>query len=154
MATDFEAEGLLEGLEGDEREARSRLLTELEEDGATLDEMREAIEEARLPLLPLERELAPPGPRFTFAQMAEEAELDKRFLADLVRALGLPMPEGDDPIFTQADVEAAKTVGQFRAAGIEDEALLEITRVLGHSLSQIVAALRSMFTQSFFNSDD
>ena len=55
------------------------------------------------------------------------------------------MPEAGEAIFTEADLEAAPTVGGFRAAGIDDEDLLEVTRVLGHSLSQIVAALRSMF---------
>jgi len=34
---DFEAEGLLEGLEGEEREARLALLRDLAEDGAGLD---------------------------------------------------------------------------------------------------------------------
>lgn len=154
MASDFEAAGLLKGLDGEAREARERLLEQLERDGASLDEIREACEENRLALLPLERQLAPPGPRYTFAEMAEKAELDESFLADLTRALGLPMPENDEAIFTKADVEAAATVGSFRSAGIDDEALLEVTRVLGHSLSQLVAALRSMFTQSFFKAND
>jgi adenylate cyclase len=154
MATDFEAEELLEGLEGDAREERRRLLEELDREGFSLDEMREACAEGRLALLPLERELAPPGERFTFKEMAERAELDEEFLANLTRALGLPMPDDDEPIFTEHDLQAARTVGGFRAAGIDDEALLEVTRVLGHSLSQIVAALRSMFTQSFFKPGD
>lgn len=154
MATDFDAEGLLDGLDGDAREARLRLLEQLEADGASLGEIREAAAEGRLALLPLERELAPPGERFTFAQMAERAELDATFLADLTRALGLPIPDDDEPIFTEQDLEAARTVSGFRSAGIPDDALLEITRVLGHSLSQIVAALRSMFSQSFFKPGD
>ncbi|HYZ28178.1 MAG TPA: adenylate cyclase regulatory domain-containing protein [Thermoleophilaceae bacterium] len=154
MATDFAAEGLLDGLDGDAREARLRLLEKLEEDGVPLDELRGAVAEARLALLPLERVLAPPGRRFTFEEMAQRAELDPAFLADLTRALGLPLPEGDEPIFTEHDLEAARTVGGFRAAGIGDAELLEVTRVLGHSLSQIVAALRSMFTQSFFDAGD
>jgi adenylate cyclase len=154
VATDFAAEGLLDGLDGDAREARLRLLEKLEEDGVPLDELRGAVAEARLALLPLERVLAPPGRRFTFEEMAQRAELDPAFLADLTRALGLPLPEGDEPIFTEHDLEAARTVGGFRAAGIGDAELLEVTRVLGHSLSQIVAALRSMFTQSFFDAGD
>jgi adenylate cyclase len=154
VATDFEAEGLLEGLDGDARDARRRLLEELEESGLPLDELREAIEEGRLALVPLERALAPPGERFTFSQMAERAELEPEFLGKLTRALGLPLPEDDEAIFTEQDLEAAKTVGGFRAAGIGDEELLEITRVLGYSLSQIVAALRSMFTESFIGPSD
>ena len=154
MATDFESEGLLDGLDGDARDARRRLLEQLEQDGVALDELRAAAEEGRLALVPLERALAPPGERFTFAQLAERAELDPEFLGDLTRALGLPIPDDDEAIFTEPDLKAATTVGGFRAAGIGDEELLEITRVLGHSLSQIVAALRSMFTQTFFKQDD
>ena len=154
VATDFEAEGFLDGLEGEARDSRLRLLEKLESDGLPLEELRAANAEGRLALVPLERELAPEGERFTFAEMAERADLDPAFLADLTRALGLPMPDGDEATFTQADLEAAKTVGGFRAAGIGDEELLEVTRVLGHSLSQIVAALRSMFTQSFFKAGD
>jgi adenylate cyclase len=154
VATDFEAEGLLDGLDGDARDARLRLLEQLDSDGVPLAEMREACEEGRLALLPLERALAPPGERFTFAEMAERAELDAEFLANLTRALGLPIPDDDEPIFTEHDLEAARTVAGFRAAGIGDDELLEVTRVLGHSLSQIVAALRSMFTQSFFKPGD
>jgi adenylate cyclase len=154
VASDFEAEGLLEGLDGEAREARRRLLEELEESGVPLEELRDAAEEGRLALVPLERELTPPGRRFTFAEMAERAELDPEFLAHLTRALGLPLPEDDEPIFTEQDLEAARTVSGFRAAGITDDELLEVTRVLGHSLSQIVAALRTMFTQSFFSPGD
>jgi adenylate cyclase len=154
VETDFEAEGLLDGLDGEARDARRRLLEELEGDGVGLDEIRSASDEGRLALLPLERELAPPGGRFTFAEMAERANLDREFLAHLTRALGLPIPDDSEAIFTEADLKAAQTVGGFRAAGIGDEELLEITRVLGHSLSQIVAALRSMFTQSFFQHND
>jgi adenylate cyclase len=154
VATDFEGEGLLDGLDGDARDARLRLLEQLESDGVPLEELREACAEGRLALLPLERALAPPGDRYTFAQLAEHAQLDADFLAHLTRALGLPIPKDDEPIFTEHDLEAARTVGGFRAAGIGDEELLEVTRVLGHSLSQIVATLRSMFTQSFFQAGD
>jgi adenylate cyclase len=154
VATDFAAEGLLDGLDGDARDARVRLLEHLEQDGVPLEELREAVAEGRLPLVPLERALTPPGERFTFGEMAARAELDPGFLGDLTRALGLPIPDGNEPIFTEPDLKAARTVGGFREAGIGDEELLEVTRVLGHSLSQIVAALRSMFTQSFFKPED
>jgi adenylate cyclase len=154
VATDFEAEGLLDGLDGPARDARRLLLEKLEADGVPLAELRAASDEGRLALLPLERELAPPGERFTFAELADRAELDPEFLAKLTRALGLPIPSDNDAFFTEPDLMAARTVGGFRAAGIGDEELLEVTRVLGYSLSQIVAALRSMFTQSFFADGD
>jgi len=155
VATDFDAEGLLDDLDGDARDARRKLLEELHADGVPLGELREACDEGRLALVPLERALAPPGKRLTFSEMAERADLEPDFLAHLTRALGLPLPDDDDDaIFTERDLEAAQSVRGFREAGIPDDALLEVTRVLGHSLSQIVAALRSMFTQSFFSPGD
>ena len=57
---DFEAEGLLDGLEGEERESRLALLERLADDGATLEELRDAVADGRLALLPLERMLAGP----------------------------------------------------------------------------------------------
>jgi adenylate cyclase len=154
VATDFAADGFLDGLDGEARDARLRLLEKLEDDGIPIEELRAATEEGRLALLPLERALAPPGDRFTFAEMADRAELDPEFLGNLTRALGLPIPDDNEAIFTQHDLDAARTVGGFRAAGIGDDELLEVTRVLGYSLSQIVAALRSMFQQSFFKESD
>ena len=54
---DFEAEGLLEGVEGSAREARLELLRELADEGVPLEELRVAVEEQRLALLPVERVL-------------------------------------------------------------------------------------------------
>jgi adenylate cyclase len=52
---DFESERLLEGLSGRQREARLALLQELADDGVPLEELRRAVEENRLVLLPVER---------------------------------------------------------------------------------------------------
>src|SRR5437763_490584 len=71
-AMDFAAAGLLEGLEGDEREARCRLLERLAEEGFTLDELRSAVQEDRLSLLLVERVL---GGSYTIAEVAERTGL-------------------------------------------------------------------------------
>jgi adenylate cyclase len=155
MATDFEAEGLLDGLDGEARDARRRLLEELADDGVPLDELRQAVAEGRLALLPVERALAPPGPRHTFAEVADRAGLEPEFLTALIRALGLPLPQDPaEAAFMDDDVEAARTVAGFRAAGIDDDAILETSRVLGHSISQVVAANRSLLTRTFFKEGD
>src|SRR2546423_349375 len=121
VATDFEAEGLLDGVEGEEREARRRLLEQLEADGVPLDELRHAATEGRLALVPVERALTPPGERYTFAQVADGSGLEPDFLTKVMRALGLPLPEPDDPAYLKSDVEAARIVARFREAGIPDE---------------------------------
>ena len=55
---DWEAEGLLDELPDDRaRTARRELLDELHADGVSLEELREAVSEQRLALLPVERML-------------------------------------------------------------------------------------------------
>jgi adenylate cyclase len=154
VATDFEAEGLLDGLDGEQRDARRLLLEELEAAGVPLAELRDAVADGRLALLPLERELTPPGPRYTFGQAAERSGLDEQFLAALMRALGLALPQNGEATLTDDDIEAARTVAGFRAVGIPDEPLLEATRVLGHSLSQFVSATRGILGEVFVSEGD
>ena len=49
---EFEAAGLLEGLDDGAREARLRLLQDLAADGVSIEEMKTALAEGRLALLP------------------------------------------------------------------------------------------------------
>src|SRR4051812_40249080 len=107
MATDFEAEGMLDGLEGDAREARRKLLEALESDGYSRDDLKQAVAEGRLALLPVEQALEPPGERYTFAQVAEKAGLETPFLESLIRALGLPVPpDPDEATLAESDLAA------------------------------------------------
>lgn len=55
---DFAQAGLLDGLEGEQRAAREVLLAQLANDGFSLDELKAAVAENRLALLPVERVLA------------------------------------------------------------------------------------------------
>ena len=71
METDFESEGLLEGIDGDAREARRELLEQLAGAGVGLEELRRATEEGRLPLLPLERLLGSHD-RHSFEEIAQQ----------------------------------------------------------------------------------
>lgn len=145
----FEAAGLLDGLEGEAREARLKLLARLIADGATRDELRDAAREQRLVLLPVERALAMPGPRFTLGEVAADTGLGDDFLAALVRALGLPLPAPDARELFAAHLQAARTIATFRAAGIDDHALLEVARVLGHSVAQLVTATGGLLAETF-----
>ena len=77
MAIDFEGEGLLKGTRGKAREARSELLEELAADGVPLEDLRRAVEEDRLALLPVERVLEGEGARYTAAEVAEEVGVDQ-----------------------------------------------------------------------------
>jgi adenylate cyclase len=153
VATDFEAEGLLDGVDGEAREARKRLLEKLEADGVPLEELRQAAAEGRLALVPVERALTE-GPRHTFAEVAEKSGLEPEFLTKVLRALGLPLPEPSERVYLDTDVEAARIVASFRAARIPDEEILEATRVLGRAMAQVVSANRTVIGRAFIQPGD
>jgi adenylate cyclase len=148
VAIDFEAEGLLKGTRGEARKARLKLLEELAEDGVSLDELKHAVEEDRLALLPVEQVLAGAGRRYTAAEVAETVGLEEGFLLRQRQALGLPAPDPDDPVFTDSDVEAARRAKAFREAGLPEDGLLEVSRVLGMAMSQVAAANRALIGEA------
>jgi adenylate cyclase len=151
---DFEAEGLLTGTRGRAREARRKLLEQLVADGAPLEELRRAVEEDRLALLPVERVLEGEGPKLTGAELAERAGADLDFLLSQRRALGLPTPAPDQRAFTEEDVEAAKRLQAIRDAGLPDEGTQEIARVLGVAMSQVAAATRGLIAETMVHPGD
>src|SRR5829696_1811843 len=55
---DWEAEGLLDGVDGPEREQRRELLERLAREGVELEELRAAVADDRLAALPVQRVLA------------------------------------------------------------------------------------------------
>ena len=88
-AMDIDADGLLDGLQGEEREARRKLLERLHEEGYGEDELLRAVRENRLALLPVERVL---GGTYTAAELDERAGLPAGTMARIRRQLGLPEP--------------------------------------------------------------
>jgi adenylate cyclase len=151
---DFEAEGLLKGLRGKAREGRRRLLEELAAEGVPLDELRRAVAEDRLALLPVERVLAGGGRRYTVEEVAERSGLERERLEAQWRALGLAVPDDDQPVFTEPDVEAAQRIAALREAGIPDEGMLEMARLLGMTMAQLAAANRRLIGETYMQPGD
>jgi adenylate cyclase len=154
VAIDFEAEELLKGTRGRAREARRELLEQLSEDGVSLDELRKAIEEDRLALLPVERVLEGDGPRYTAREVAEQAGLELDFLVRQQRNLGLPAPDPDEKAFGEEDVQAAQRLRALRDSGLPEEGMNEIARVLGVAMSQVAAANRSLIAEALVQPGD
>jgi adenylate cyclase len=150
---DFAAEGLLEGVDGEAREARRELLEHLIADGASLGELRRAVAEDRLALLPVERVLAGQGV-YTAAEVAERSGLDPAFQDRLFRALGLALADPDEPVYGDQDVDAARTVTRFLEAGFSEETVLEVCRVLGDSMARLSATLGGVVSQTLVKPGD
>ena len=151
---DFEAEGLLDGLEGKARDARLRLLAELADDGVSAEELRRAVAEDRLALLPVERLLGGGDGRYTADEIAEQAGLPRQFLDRQRRALGLAVQPDDATAYTDVDLEAARRAAALRAGGLPDEGILETARLLGMTMSQLAAANRTLVADTFLGPED
>jgi adenylate cyclase len=152
-AEDFEREGLLEGLEGGEREARLDLLRQLAEDGASLEELKEAVAQDRLVMLPIERVFMR-DLTVTLAEFSERTGLAPEFVARDHLALGLSRPVSDEPQFSEADVEAGTMLRQFMDAGVGEEDVLELARIVGRSSAAFVDALLEVVVRCFLRPGD
>ncbi len=148
---DFEKEGLLDGLKGEEREARRRLLEELLRRGAELAELKEAVAEDRLVLLPVERVV---GGTYTAHDIEEKTGVDADVLVRIRRMLGLPQAEADERLFGEEDIEAAKSIKVFLDSGFREDAVAQITRVLGEAMSRLAVTVTGVFADTFLKPGD
>ncbi len=148
---DFADAGLLDGLEGDERAARLELLTRLTADGVPIDELRAAIDEDRLALLPLDRVL---GARYSAAEIERDEAIPAELLIRFRRLLGLPAPDPDDRVFSEEDIASARATQMFIDSGLEMEAIVEITRVLGEGMARLAATTTAAFVEAFLQPGD
>ncbi len=148
---DFAAQGLLDGLEGDERRAREQLLARLVSEGVGLDELRSAVAEDRLALVSVERVL---GGTHTAAEVSERTGLPVEVILRVRGLLGLPVPAPDDPVFSDEDVAAARSQRLFLEAGFAEQEIAEITRVLGEAMSRVAATITGAFVETFLQPGD
>ena len=140
---DFAAEGLLDGLDGSQRAERIALLAQLVADGVPLSELRRSTDAGTIMYLPADRVIVS-SERYTAGEIAALSGVEEDFLIAARRAMGLPIPEPDEALYTEAELESARTTHIARAAGISDEELLDLMRVLGRSLSQVAETLRAL----------
>jgi adenylate cyclase len=139
---DFAAEGLLDGLEGEDRATRLELLEQLAADGISLDELRAATRDGRLLFVGAER-MVGGVPRYSTREVSERAGVPADFVMALRRANGLPVPDVDAVVCSEADVAGAILARQFLDAGVSEEQQLAVVRVLGRGLAQAAEVMRA-----------
>ena len=147
-APDFAAEGLLDDLDGEQRAGREALLRRLHDDGVPLGDLRRAVEEERLALLPVERALRGES-TYTGEEIAEQAGISLDILAATRRAAGLPVPDSDAPAYTEGDLEQARRLKAILDLGVPAEDVAETNRVLGRAMAQVAAAMRRVAASAF-----
>jgi adenylate cyclase len=142
---------LLEGLTGEDRAARERLLERLAGEGFTLAELKAAVAEDRLALLEVERLL---GGRYTAAELEEQTGLPAAQMLRIRRLLGLPEPGRDERVFGDEEIEAAKSISLFLQSGLGEDSIAEITRVLGEGMARLAATTAAGFVDAFLEPGD
>jgi adenylate cyclase len=146
---DWEAEGLLDGLEGEAREARRRLLDRVEAAGTDPEQVREAVRQGMLPFLLAEREVT--GPQtLSQREVAEQAGLELEVVRALRRSQGLPAPDPDVRIFGEGDLELARTMRGLLDAGVPLPRLLETGRLIGRGLAPVAELMRATALEQAF----
>jgi adenylate cyclase len=148
---DFAKAGLLEGLDGPERTARERLLEQLAGDGFSLAELKAAVAEDRLALLPLERVL---GGRYTASEIAERSGVRVEQVLRVRRALGFPAVDASDRVWIEEDVAAMRSLKLFLDSGMSEESLIEIARVHGESMSRLASTITGTFADTYLAPGD
>ena len=120
---DFDDEHWLDGLHGSEREQRRKLLRLLADDGFSEQELRVAVAENRLALLPVDRML---GGTHTAREIEARTGLPADVLVRMRRLVGLAEPGIDERVFSEVDIEAARSTKLFLDAGFDERAGCEV----------------------------
>jgi adenylate cyclase len=150
---ELEAAGLLEGLDGEDRESRIELLRRLSEAGVTMEELRTAVDEDRLALLPLE--LAMTGERLlSTREAAERTDLPLELVVEMRNALGLPRADPDTPVFSNEELEGLHSLRLFREIGIADDDVLWIATILGRGMFRFAQTVQQVFGQTLLHAGD
>jgi adenylate cyclase len=140
---DFDAEGLLDGLQGPQRTERLALLSQLADNGVPLSELRRSTLAGTIMYLPADRVIVG-SERYTSSEVAALSGVEESFLVVARRAMGLPIPEQDEAVYTEAELESARMIHVARDAGISDDEVLDLLRVLGRGLAQVAETLRAL----------
>jgi adenylate cyclase len=148
---DFEAEGMLEGLDGDARTARLRLLEQLYSEGIGLETLRAEVKAKRLPLLPADIAIGRETGQMTPREIAAQSDLEVEQLQGLITALGFPKPDPDQRTFGPEDLEAAQRFRRFLDAGIPPDRLLAVSRRVGSAAAQMAQAHRELIADGLID---
>jgi adenylate cyclase len=129
-------------VEGEARAARLELLEQLASEGISLAELRAASRDGRLLFVAAERAMGGQA-RYSTREVGERVGISPDFLIALRRAQGVPVPDVDAVVCSDADIEAARIALGFLQAGIGEQQQLAVVRVIGRGMAQTAEALRT-----------
>ncbi len=121
-------------------EALHRVRTLLIGLGCSEEEIDRAVADDVLDLLVVDRMVVPTQRRMTQAQVAETTDIAIETAQRFWRALGF-LDVGEDPVFTDMDIEAVRLFQSMVAMGLVDtDSAVQMARVIGSSMARIAEA--------------
>lgn len=138
---DWDAHGLLDGLGGPERRARVELLDLLADEGFSLDEIRRSDESGQLLFLLASRAIDV-RVQHTWDEAIAAAGIDEELVIKLARAQGMPRADPGEVAYSDVEVDVLRLAAGFIDAGIPEDDLLTVARLLGRGFSQAAEAMR------------
>jgi adenylate cyclase len=136
-----------------EREARADLIRQLRAGGVTDEQIERAIAEDRLAALPVELVLTRKL-RYTVREMLAETGLPESFARRNYRSLGLPVPDFDERAVSDEDMESWRALKAVLDAGVPEDAVHEVGRLLGRGAAQIAEAIVEVFLRTYLQPGD
>ncbi len=143
MAIDWAAEGLLDGLEGADREARTELLEALDAEGFALEDIRRSHRDGEILFLLAGRAISVEV-RYSWKDLLAESALSERLVERLLRSQGITRADDDSPWYTDADLQLLATTADFLSAGVTEDEIVAVSRLLGKGFSQASEAMRGV----------
>lgn len=92
--------------------------------------------------------------RLTAGEVAEHADVSLEFLLKQLQAIGMPRAGEDEHVYGDDDVEAARQLKQFLDAGLTEQGILEVARVVGESMARIAEATVDLIGRSLLRPGD
>jgi adenylate cyclase len=138
---DWEAEGLLEGLDGRQREARIGLLDMLEAEGFELHDIKRSNAEGEILFLLTSRAIDVKS-ELTWDELIERVDLPTATVEKLIRAQGLARADPEERAYGESDVQMLRATGDFLKAGVPEDDVMAIGRLLGRGFSQAAEVMR------------
>jgi adenylate cyclase len=149
--TDFA--DLLEGLPESEKPSRLALLERLHADGCTREELHAAHAAGRLSLLPVERMLARRR-RHSLPDAARAAGLSTTYAEVNHRSLGLPLPQDDEQVYNDDQVENLKVLRGLIELGVPEEDMHAISRIFGRASHRTAQAMIDVLSRALLRPGD
>jgi adenylate cyclase len=107
----------------------------------TPEDLAEAESTVELALVSLARAFSGSGRTYDLDEVAAFSQLDAARLRALWRSLGFPEPRAGEKVFSDTDIQMLGGVIPLLAeSGLEEDTALQVTRVIGSSMSRIANA--------------